>query len=76
MTREIYDFLETELVDKVGPLGKFVLKKQLKDMDMAPDDISRKQLPNLIHNVVKHAVFDEKLQRPIIKDLVQKTKEM
>ena len=74
MNLELFSKLEAELVDLAGPLGKFVLKKQLKEMGKTPETFPIEDLPKLIRLVVPKAIFDEKLHREAIRTLTSKFK--
>ena len=72
MKPEIYSALEEELIELAGPLGKFVLKKHLKEMGSTPDDYPEEKMKELIKAIVPKAVFDESLHRTAVKALTQK----
>jgi len=62
-TQEKIDILERELVELSGPLGRFVIKKQLKEMGMERDTLPLERLVELVERSVKNAVFNEEDQR-------------
>ena len=72
MTKDRLDLLERELVDRAGPLGKFVLVKQLKDMGFTAEDFPEAQFPLLIDGVVKKAFFNQDLWPQMIGELKRK----
>ena len=66
--------LEEELVELAGPLGKFVVKKQLEELGMKRDDISDPLFLELMKRCVATAIFDPERQKTALKDLENKLK--
>ena len=50
--------LEDIIVENAGPLGKFVVKKSLSDLDMHPGSMDESAQNRLIDMVLERAVFD------------------
>ena len=56
------------LVEYAGPMGKFVLKKQLKDLNKNEEDISNTELFDVLTRVVPDAIFDPEMQRRALRE--------
>ncbi len=63
------DVLERELVELAGPLAKFVIKKQIRDMGLQRENFPKDRLGELIERSVKNAIFDPKKQREVSRAL-------
>ncbi len=72
MTGNVLLLLEEELIDKAGPLGKFVLQKQIKNMGYTPQDFPESKLLPLITEVVKKAFFNQELWPQMVSELKRK----
>ncbi len=66
------ELLENELVELAGPLGKFVVKKQLKKMGLTRKEVLDTMFLELIRRSVANAVFDPQKQKTAIKELRRK----
>ena len=66
------DILERELVELAGPLAKFVIKKQIRDMGLQRENFPKDRLGELIERSVKNAIFDPKKQREVSRNLRKK----
>jgi len=64
--------LENELVKLAGPLGKFVVKKQMKQLGINTPYVDDKGYEKLINASVTNAVFDPIKQKNAIKELTAK----
>ena len=64
--------LENELVELAGPLGKFVVKKQMRELSFSPKDVSGPMFQMLIEQCVANAIFDPKKQEEALKELKKK----
>ncbi len=47
MTSEYSEKVEEIMTNELGQLGKFVIKKQCRDLGIDPDNIKKEDLPNL-----------------------------
>lgn len=66
------EILEEQIVAVSGPIGKYVLKKQIESMGEDPGNFPDSRLKQLIENSVKAAVYSQDMQKQMIKDLTKK----
>ena len=66
--------LKKEITSKAGPMGKIVVKKQMKKLGLSGDDVSGSDLDNLIEESVKSAIADSSKHQEIISELKSKLK--
>jgi len=71
---EVMNEIETLLLDYGGPMGSFVLKKVIKDMDEARDRFPLGRVSELIDRTVENAIFDPERQREAIRTLRRRVK--
>ena len=64
--------LKKEIMSKAGPMGKIVVKKQMKKLGLSGDDISNSDMRKLIEESVKSAVADSSKHQEIINELKSK----
>lgn len=70
-SRELLSTLEDRMVTYTGPIGKFIVNKQLKDLKLKDSDISNSKLQELIKRSVQAAVYDPKKRSKITKELMK-----
>ena len=66
------EILEEQIVSVSGPIGKYVLKKQIESLGQDPNDFPDPLLKQLIENAVKAAVYNADVQKKLIKELTKK----
>jgi hypothetical protein len=49
----------------VGPIGSFIVEKQIKDMEEDKDDFPEEKLSVLIERAVENGIFDPNLRKSI-----------
>ncbi|MFW6176709.1 MAG: hypothetical protein ACOC40_03320 [Thermoplasmatota archaeon] len=64
--------LKKEIMSKAGPMGKIVVKKQMKKLGLSGDDVSGSDLDKLIEESVKSAIADSSKHQQIISELKSK----
>ncbi|MFP4050420.1 MAG: hypothetical protein ACLFVB_01610 [Thermoplasmata archaeon] len=64
--------LKKEIMSKAGPMGKIVVKKQMKKLGLSGDDVSGSDLDKLIEESVKSAIADSSKHQEIISELKSK----
>lgn len=64
--------LEESLVERSGPIGKFVLQKQIRELGITKDNIDDKSMRKLIKNTVAIAMFDPKVRDIVSKELINR----
>ncbi|RLF48419.1 MAG: hypothetical protein DRN20_04560 [Thermoplasmata archaeon] len=63
MTTELSKKIHMLLVSEMGPIGKFIVKKQCQDLGIDPDSIEEEDLPRLsdaIENAIVNFTGKEK----------------
>jgi len=65
------EILEKRLAEFAGPIAPFVVKKQLKDMCLAREDVTDADIPNLVKRCVVAAIFDPSLQPVVERSLLK-----
>ena len=65
MTREHIEMIKSEISKVIGPIGKFMVEKQVSVMGHTEDDFPEEELPELIDRVVDIGVYDSKMARSI-----------
>jgi len=68
---QLLSTFEETLVDVAGPIGKFVLKKQIHEMNITPSSLTHKEFKELIKRSVTRSVFDEARRASMIRGLVK-----
>ena len=68
MVVDISAEMETVVMEYAGPLGKFVVRKQLKDLNRPVDSLNDVERRDLIKKIVGGAVYNNDFQ----KDCTQK----
>jgi len=64
--------LEEQIIAVSGPIGKYVLKKQIESLGEDPENFPDSRLKELIEHAVKAAIYSEDAQKRLIKDLTKK----
>lgn len=64
--------LKKEIMSKAGPMGKIVVKKQMKKLGLSGDNVSGSDLDKLIEESVKSAIADSSKHQEIISELKSK----
>ena len=62
--------LETIIVNHAGPMGKFIIKKPLADIDTEPGRISGDIQVKFINMVIERAIFDTDRQAIARKEIL------
>jgi hypothetical protein len=57
--------IQDELKKAIGPIGSFIVEKQIKDMNESKDNFPEDKLPVLIERSVENGVFDPSQRRNI-----------
>lgn len=57
-SKEMIEKIREIVVDAAGPIGDFVIKKQIKDLGYTPDNFPAERIQILIEKVVENAVYD------------------
>ncbi|MHA2032181.1 MAG: hypothetical protein ACW99Q_22650 [Candidatus Kariarchaeaceae archaeon] len=65
MTGRKIEVIQEELKKVIGPIGKFVVEKQITKMDEDKDNFPDDKLPDLIEKVVDIGVFDKRIQSSV-----------
>lgn len=64
--------LEEQIIAVSGPIGKYVLKKQIESLGEDPENFPDSRLKELIEHAVKAAIYSKDAQKQMIKDLTKK----
>jgi hypothetical protein len=59
------ELIQDELKKAVGPIGSFIVEKQIKDMNENKDNFPDDKLPILIERSVENGIFDPTQRRSI-----------
>ena len=62
--------LENIIVDNAGPMGKFIIKKSLVDIGVAPEQITGATQVKFIDMVLERAIFDSVKRKIIRKEIL------
>ena len=62
----VLDKIKEELIVEIGPIGNFLFKKRLKELDINPEKITQKDLDNLIKKLLTD-IIDTKRRENFIK---------
>ena len=62
--------MEAIIVEHAGPMGKFVIKKTLADLDISPTAQDRESANKLIDTVLKRCIFDTDKWVPVKKQIL------
>ncbi|MCK4718339.1 MAG: hypothetical protein KAT70_06695 [Thermoplasmata archaeon] len=61
--------VEAVLMNYAGPMGKFVLKKKIKEMGLEGKEIPGDQLLEIVRKLLPDAIFDVEMQKKALVDL-------
>ena len=61
VTRKV-EIIQLELKKVIGPIGKFIVEKQISDMGEDKDSFPDDKIPDLVKLVVDIGVFDNRIQ--------------
>ncbi len=60
------EIIQEELKKVIGPIGKFIVEKQISKMGEDKDNFPDAKLPDLVERVVDIGVFDKRIQGSVI----------
>ena len=72
MTKENIELIKSELEKVIGPIGRFIVDKQLQVMKQNEDSFPPELLGELIDRVVDIGVYDRQMSKSIKIKLRQK----
>ena len=73
MTREQIETIKSEISKVIGPIGKFMVEKQVSVMGHTEDDFPDEKIPELIDRVVNIGVYDTKMSKSIKQKIREET---
>jgi hypothetical protein len=65
MTNENIEIIKDEIEKLIGPIGKFIVEKQIRVMGFTEEDFPRERLPELIDHVIDMGVYDKQMSKTI-----------
>ena len=65
MSKSKVELIQEELKKAVGPIGSFIVEKQIKDMNENKDSFPEDKLPVLIERSVENGIFDPDQRKSI-----------
>lgn len=65
MASDQVETLKNELTKLIGPIGKFIVEKQIKAMGYEERDFPQDKMPELIDRVVDIGVYDKQMSKNI-----------
>ena len=65
MSKSKVELIQEELKKAVGPIGSFIVEKQIKDMNENKDNFPEDKLPVLIERSVENGIFDPDQRKSI-----------
>lgn len=72
MDPKIIKHIEEKLVEYAGPMGKYVLKKELSDMGFSPnDELDITMMRKVIDDVVKKAIYNQDKRHACKRELLK-----
>ena len=66
MSRNKVEMIQEELKKVVGPIGAFIVEKQIKDMKESKDNFPEDKIPVLIERSVESGVFDPSQRKTVM----------
>lgn len=66
MSRNKVEMIQDELKKAVGPIGAFIVEKQIKDMNENKDNFPEDKIPILIERSVNSGVFDPSQRKTVM----------
>ena len=73
MNGEQIEIIKSEISKVIGPIGKFMVEKQIKVMGHTEDDFPDERIPELIERVIDIGVYDSKMAKNLKQVLREKT---
>ena len=61
--------IENIVMEYSGPMGKFVVRKQVRDLRSSIDQMTEHEKRSLIRNIINGAIFNESYQKECLKRL-------
>ena len=61
--------IENIVMEYSGPMGKFVVRKQVRDLHNTIDRLTKAETKSLIDNIIKGAIYNEAYQKECLKKL-------
>ncbi len=61
--------IENIVMEYSGPMGKFVVRKQVKDLHNTIDRLTEAEIRSLITNIIEGAIYNEAYQKECLKRL-------
>ncbi len=58
-------FIKNELIKLIGPIGKFIVEKQIKNMGYTDENIPDEKINELIDTVVEMGIYDANVSKTI-----------
>jgi hypothetical protein len=65
MTREQIETIKSEISKIIGPIGRYMVEKQVSVMGHTEDDFPDEKIPELIDRVTDIGVYDTKMAKSI-----------
>ena len=65
MTSQKVELIQDELKKYIGPIGKFVVEKQINNMEEDKDNFPDDKIEELIERSVDIGVFDKRIQKTV-----------
>jgi hypothetical protein len=73
MASDKVETLKSEITKIIGPIGKFIIEKQIKAMGYEEDSFPQDKMPELIDRVVDIGVYDKQMSKSIKQRLREAT---
>lgn len=71
-TKEKIEIIKSEITKVIGPIGKFMVEKQVTVLGYTEEDLPEDMLPVLIDKVVDIGVYDQRMSKTIKNSLREK----
>jgi len=71
-TKEKIEIIKSEIIKVIGPIGKFMVEKQVDVLGHTEDDLPEELLPILIDKVVDIGVYDIQMSKSLKHSLREK----
>ena len=69
MENLILEDIENIVMEYSGPMGKFVVRKQVRDLRLSINQMTEPEKRSLIKNIIDGAIFNESYQKECLKRL-------
>jgi hypothetical protein len=73
MSREHIETIKSEISKIIGPIGKFMVEKQIKVMGYTEEEFPEEKIPDLIEKVIEIGVYDSQMAKNLKQKLREKT---